>query len=93
MFEWGQRSLDHENQFRVPSSELGVETSTKSQAPKEKHQFPSTKFQINSNDRNSRSQIPSPPPSPLRGEGGGEGWSLEIGVLNLFGIWDSSFGI
>ncbi len=32
-------------------------------------------------------------PSPLAGEGGGEGRSSEIGIWNLFGICNLEFGI
>jgi len=45
-----------------------------------KHQNPSTKFQINSNDVNSKFQTASFE-------------SLRVGFYNLFGIWDLEFGI
>jgi hypothetical protein len=40
-------------------------------------------------------QVQSSPPSPLRGEGKGEGCfgHSNIGYCDLFGIWDLEFGI
>ena len=38
-------------------------------------------------------KIPLTPPSPLGGEGKGEGWKVEIGDWDLFEIWDLEFGI
>jgi len=51
-------------------------------SPKEtkKHQIPSTKFQIDSNGRNSKFET-------------GLSGSLDIGFWDLFGIWDLEFGI
>jgi hypothetical protein len=46
----------------------------------DKHQIPSTKFQISSNHRTSKSQTRL-------------FWSFEIGASNLFGIWNLGFGI
>jgi hypothetical protein len=46
------------------------------EAPKSKHQI-----------TNSKLKIPSPLPSPQRGEGGVRG-SFEFKVWNLFGIWN-----
>jgi hypothetical protein len=46
----------------------------------DKHQKPSTKYQINFNGQNSKSQAKS-------------FWSLGVGIWNLFVICDLSFGI
>ena len=58
-----------------------------------KHQIPSTEYQISSNEPNSKFQTPSPFRSPPGGERWGEGRSLEIGIWNLFGICNLEFGI
>jgi fibronectin type 3 domain-containing protein len=66
-----------------------------------KHQITSTKFQTNSSWPISyqRTVKINNPPSPPFSKGGKEGfqtrsfWSLEIGICNLFGIWDLEFGI
>jgi hypothetical protein len=55
-----------------------------------------SKAHIPNNDRNSNNQnLPSPPPSPLRGEEKSEGWSghLVIGDWSLFGNCDLVIGI
>ena len=52
------------------------------QIPNSKSQAPNKPQVSISNDR------PSPHPSPLGGEGKGEGvWNFEFGSLDLFGIW------
>jgi len=71
-----------------------------------KHQIPSTcvrpagrgfaqagQIPNKSNEPNSKFQTPSPFPSPPRGEGWGEGRSLEIDTWGLFGACDLEFGI
>jgi hypothetical protein len=55
---------------------------------KMKYQIPSIKFQISTNDQN---QNPLTLPLSPQGRGRGEGWLLEIGDLDLFGIWSLEF--